>query len=292
MTAKSSLPVVRHAVHNEQLAADNRLDRMQIWMNSIESMFRSLFSFPTLFERVGPEVVEDARQTFASADMVDRPLPPLPISPISRSTSHSRANRSTRAPRKILAASQIFVHEANNQSMSTILTSAYATADSTNIDPNESLPLPKVEQKHFLELSPQTPRPRRATVSTLSPDCLGVQHNLDVDNGSPAQQEKSKSQANLIRHITPVLGIETVSRKCTFQSLSLQSLFHTDMWVWQLNPQPNHRGCLKSLTKAYSLRRQVVDLRLLLMSHFPSTNLWSTMILTLRHSMSPLIHLG
>jgi hypothetical protein len=37
MLAKSSLPVVRHAADDEQLAADNRLDRMQIWMNSIAS---------------------------------------------------------------------------------------------------------------------------------------------------------------------------------------------------------------------------------------------------------------
>jgi serine/threonine-protein kinase GIN4 len=167
--------------------------------------------------------VEDARQTFASADMTNRPLPPLPISPASRSTSHSRANRSSRVPRKILAASQIFVHEPdNNQSTSTILTSAYATADSTNLHPNESLALPQVGQGHLLEFSPQTPRPRRATVSALSLEHMGVQHDLDTDSGSPAQQkEKSKSQANLIRHITPVRGLEFESRKCVFPLLSL-----------------------------------------------------------------------
>jgi hypothetical protein len=35
--AKSSLPVVRQAVHNERVGADNRADRMTIWMRNVES---------------------------------------------------------------------------------------------------------------------------------------------------------------------------------------------------------------------------------------------------------------
>ncbi len=35
--AKSSLPTVRHAVRTEQLAAENRLDRMTIWIQNVES---------------------------------------------------------------------------------------------------------------------------------------------------------------------------------------------------------------------------------------------------------------
>lgn len=35
--AKSSLPVVRHAVRNEELAAANNLDRMTIWIRNVES---------------------------------------------------------------------------------------------------------------------------------------------------------------------------------------------------------------------------------------------------------------
>jgi hypothetical protein len=37
--AKSSLPVVRHAVHNERVAADSRMDRMAIWMRNVEREF-------------------------------------------------------------------------------------------------------------------------------------------------------------------------------------------------------------------------------------------------------------
>lgn len=42
VVAKSSLPNVRHAVRTEQLAAENRLDRMTIWIQNVES---ELFCF-------------------------------------------------------------------------------------------------------------------------------------------------------------------------------------------------------------------------------------------------------
>lgn len=35
-TVKSSLPVVKHAAHNEQVAADNRADRLTLWMRNVE----------------------------------------------------------------------------------------------------------------------------------------------------------------------------------------------------------------------------------------------------------------
>ena len=49
-TAKSSLPVVRHAIRNERVAADNKMDRMTIWMQNVESTY---FPFdPLLGSRV------------------------------------------------------------------------------------------------------------------------------------------------------------------------------------------------------------------------------------------------
>jgi serine/threonine-protein kinase GIN4 len=156
--------------------------------------------------------VEDARQNFASADMTERPLPPLPVSPMSRSTSHSRANRSNRIPRKILAASQIFAHDPDHeQSMSTILTSTYATADNINL--NDSLPLPIAGESHLSDLVTQTPRARRATVSALS-EPINDQYPVDADKRSPSNQaEKPKFQANLIRHITSVSRLDLRSRQ-------------------------------------------------------------------------------
>nr|GAT42888.1 predicted protein [Mycena chlorophos] len=89
--AKSSLPVVRHAVHNERVGADNQADRMAIWMRNVE------------------QAVEDARQTFASSTNEPTSLPSLPAAPLARATSRTRDCRSSsRLPRRILAASQIF----------------------------------------------------------------------------------------------------------------------------------------------------------------------------------------
>ncbi|GJJ13306.1 hypothetical protein Clacol_007558 [Clathrus columnatus] len=68
---KSSLPTVRHAIRNEQLAADNRLDRMTIWIRNVE------------------RVVEDARANFAAGSMA--PLPPLPP-PTSQGSRKARVN--------------------------------------------------------------------------------------------------------------------------------------------------------------------------------------------------------
>ncbi|KAF8510407.1 hypothetical protein BU17DRAFT_70068 [Hysterangium stoloniferum] len=56
--AKSSLPTVCHAIINEQIAADNHLDRMTIWIWNVE------------------RVVEDAQANFAAGSMT--PLLPLP----------------------------------------------------------------------------------------------------------------------------------------------------------------------------------------------------------------------
>lgn len=39
---KSSLPVVKHAVHNEQVAAENRADRLTLWMRNVERQYLSL----------------------------------------------------------------------------------------------------------------------------------------------------------------------------------------------------------------------------------------------------------
>jgi hypothetical protein len=43
LEANSSLPVVRHAVRTERVAADARADRMTIWMRNVESSCRYFF---------------------------------------------------------------------------------------------------------------------------------------------------------------------------------------------------------------------------------------------------------
>jgi hypothetical protein len=163
----------------------------------------SLTTCPTV------EVVEDARQNFASTSTQVKPLPPLPIAPLCRTYGSSRL------PRKVLAASEIFSDETEhgqNQTMS----SAYATANNTatleegvTCSEGPNLPL------HI----PQTPtRQRRATVSTRSPEPLEAQPIFDIDTESPSKRkEKSKSHGNLFQlHITPapMLEPELDKRQC------------------------------------------------------------------------------
>ncbi|KAJ6621778.1 hypothetical protein B0H10DRAFT_2015719 [Mycena sp. CBHHK59/15] len=182
--AKSSLPVVRHAVHNERLAADNRMDRMAIWMRNVE------------------KVVEDARQNFASSSAEITPLPPLPLAPLSRAASQTRTYRSSRLPRKVLAASQIFADPVD-LSQNTTSTRAVANTTVANTDFSEGTSQITTEMR--------TPtRQRRATVSARSPEPLDASFDIDIETGSPSKRkEKSKSHADLLqRRITPIALLE------------------------------------------------------------------------------------
>ncbi|KAJ7758141.1 hypothetical protein DFH07DRAFT_818885 [Mycena maculata] len=182
--AKSSLPVVRHAVHNERVGADNHMDRMAIWMKNVE------------------QVVEDARQNFASSSTEVTPLPPLPLAPLSRATSQTHIYRSSRLPRKVLAASQIFADPADSsQNMSSMNAAANSSVANTDLSEGTSQIMAGL----------CTPiRPRRATVSARSPDPVDVSFDLELETGSPSKRkEKSKSQGDLLqRRITPLAQLE------------------------------------------------------------------------------------
>ncbi|TFY64348.1 hypothetical protein EVJ58_g2676 [Rhodofomes roseus] len=208
--ANSSLPVVRYAVRNEELAVANKLDRMTIWIRNVE------------------KVVEDARQTFAESS-TSGPLPPLPLAPVSRRASLSRSQRSTgRMPRKILAASQIFTdgYESGYLDQSALFldrsggSSYYAdakvepkspTALHVNEDTLPTIPSeqPSVLSNHQSLVVPETPsRRRRATVVTRSPEPAREKPSLEIDTSPSKRREKSRSQNDLIRPITPVTKLE------------------------------------------------------------------------------------
>ncbi|KAJ7069621.1 CAMK/CAMKL/MARK protein kinase [Mycena amicta] len=164
--AKSSLPAVRHAVHNERVGADNQADRMAIWMRSVE------------------QVVEDARQTFASSSNEPTPLPSLPAAPLSRAVSRVHSYRSSsRLPRRVLAASQIFTDTPDS---SFNLSSMNAAANTTvaNMD---------LSQDIEIHGRPQ----RRLTMSARSPELKEEEQNIET--GSPSKRkEKSRSHGDLL----------------------------------------------------------------------------------------------
>ncbi|KAJ8080316.1 hypothetical protein AAF712_015316 [Marasmius tenuissimus] len=182
--AKSSLPVVRHAIHNERVGADNQFDRLTLWMRNVE------------------RVVEDARDSFTTGTPTT--LPPLPLPPASR----SRSNRSSRLPRRVLAANEIFSDTSMldtstaDQSMTSYVTSITTSpAPTKSTKPTEE----KDQSPAAVPESHSTPnRQRRATVSILSPPEHVASDIFELNDSPSRRKEKSKSHGNLLqRHIAP-----------------------------------------------------------------------------------------
>ncbi|KAL1760194.1 hypothetical protein FB107DRAFT_270243 [Schizophyllum commune] len=180
--ANSSLPVVKNALASERVAADNHTDRMTIWMRNVE------------------KVVQDAKLKF-EAERVE-PLPPMPLSPASRSGSTHYTQRSSRVPRKIPAAYQIFAdgpeEGAANTKRNSLATSMASMAASA---PGHSQTVNERSRSVLVVPEIVTPsRQRRATVS----------ETMDQVNESPlSRKEKSKSQGDLFqRRIAPLAKLE------------------------------------------------------------------------------------
>ena len=181
---------------------------MIAWARSVES---ELLSFVlVLYILTGgqsfPEVVKDARQNFATS--TPRLVPALPPPPASRRASASQVQlvrrRSSRLPRKVLAANQIFGEDgAPNQTFTSSRTSGYGVE--LNIgEASMSLVFPGSHVQRSpaaaIDDAPQTSRrPRRNTIVTRSPKPSGVTRSLDIDRGSPSKRhERSRSQGNLL----------------------------------------------------------------------------------------------
>jgi serine/threonine-protein kinase GIN4 len=178
------------------------------------------------------EVVEDAKQNFASSLVQDLPLPPLPL-PLACNASQ---NRSSRLPRRVLAASQIFHADENgnvspmDQSMLSMANSTYLTTnDTSNPPPADTFtepksPSPSRGKKSYLQIPEiRTPsRQRRATVSTRSPE---PSEQVSGIEGSPSKQkERSRSYGNLFQmHIAPISLLEAELSKSVLFSLSIIS---------------------------------------------------------------------
>lgn len=183
---------------------------------------------------IGPEVVEDARQNFAAS--VSTPLPPLPVAPVARPSSENRSQTSsTRIPRRILAANEIFVNEYDtsqmDHSMSSSLNSSVnsrqprdllAVADRRSMV-DSTIPSIPSEEPSRADLgqdpaeAPGTPvrtRVRRNTIVTRSPEAEKKKPSLEIETVSPNQREKSRSQHDLGRPITPVTRLAFELEQC------------------------------------------------------------------------------
>jgi hypothetical protein len=150
-------------------------------------------------------VVEEARQGFAATPTATPLLTPLPVAP-SRRTSQRKAQRS---PRKILAAKEILTDggQAADQSQAGV----------NNLQEN-SLPASLSERVTKVQVPGSSPRHRRATVITRSPQTgRKDQRDLEIDTmESPSKRrQKSMSQSNLLgQPITSIRKLEMELEKC------------------------------------------------------------------------------
>ncbi|KAH8108678.1 hypothetical protein DFH11DRAFT_1066492 [Phellopilus nigrolimitatus] len=190
--AKSSLPVVRHALHNEQVAADNKYDRLSLWVRNVE------------------QVVQEAKETFASSTIT--PLPPLPARPVQRPAS-TRNVRPSRVPRKILPADQIFQVDAADSALSSNVPSTGCISPekmSINIGAMLASPLEGLD----FGLPTSSPRARRATVSATSPVLAAKTTLTDSFDGSPSKRkEKAKSSGNLASLVRPISPMSQIQKE-------------------------------------------------------------------------------
>lgn len=204
------------------------------------------------------EVVEDARQNF-NASSTTGPLPPLPVAPAPRPTkmktgtnelsksqrsstndlSKSQRSSTTRVARKILAANQIFVDEYESGEPSPLNSSFdhSQTSASFLLSPreksflaNNTLPtIPSEDERSRVEVGlkvQQSPsRVRRATVVTRSPEPkprpeIRRSEGDEVTASPSKRREKSRSQNDLGRAITPVTQLEFEIERREFLSTS------------------------------------------------------------------------
>ncbi|KAI0629755.1 hypothetical protein C8Q77DRAFT_1064543 [Trametes polyzona] len=217
----------RPSWEEEDLAPENKVDRMTIWIQSVE------------------KVVDEAREVFNAASTSTTALPPpLPLAPISRrSSSHgtNRSGRANRVPRKILPANQIFVNEYESgmfdrstasasmsmsplpspsflntknfaeHSLPTIPSELPSRVSHDGHEPERSFSQGPAQEagSPLLRPMPETPsRKRRATVVTRSPETKRRGPSLELDLSPSKRREKSKSHSDLVRPITPITKLE------------------------------------------------------------------------------------
>jgi serine/threonine-protein kinase GIN4 len=196
---------------------DSRADRMDIWLQNVESMCAMSAVLGTCscccFHIL--EVVADAKQNFASSNA--SLLTPLPVAPgpQTRRPSRDNSNRSIRPSHKAVAANQIFqVKEDTKADESFVSTATSVDNDLHCAVPADTHPaiLPGGASRPNYPF--ESPRPiRRATVLGHSPEQLrGL--DIEVDMTPSKRKEKSKSANDLKRLIRPISKVQLELDKC------------------------------------------------------------------------------
>ncbi|THH04511.1 hypothetical protein EW145_g5470 [Phellinidium pouzarii] len=176
--AKTSLPVGRPVLRNEQINAESKVDRLSLWVRNVE------------------QVVKEAKENFASSSVT--PLPPLPV----RRASRPAVPRASRAPRKILAADQIF-----QTGVSESILPACETTNKTS--EGSSTVVVSIPAKEASPVSPASPsRARRATISASPGLKTTLTDNIDVSPSRRKEKAKSSGNLNLVRPISPLYQLQ------------------------------------------------------------------------------------
>ncbi|KIM89475.1 hypothetical protein PILCRDRAFT_226626 [Piloderma croceum F 1598] len=248
--AKTPHADVHQASRNQRTTEDTKMDNMALWMRNVD------------------KVVEDARQKFDSAS-AGVPHPPLPIPPTSRSSSQNHTAQSSRLPRKALRASQIF------SGQNTSSTSALTQDDALSVDKTlPALPHDDPNSVPGIIVTSTPSRPRRATVTSRSPEPLKKQVSFDIDTGSPSRRkEKSRSHGNLLRHIETIDRLELELQKEAMPPTSprLSAVFDKSLFI---APPIGHTEDISENddTTAYT-RSKSLDFNHLQVKHHPPREL-------------------
>lgn len=153
--------------------------------------------------------MKEAQENFASSSIM--PLPALPVRPVHRQNA-PRSGRPARMPRKILAADQIFRIDTSDPTSSSFSPSDYVTPDtSRNLSedctaPGDLSQIPTID----------TPRRRRATISSMSPKSESKSPNSlnRVTGSSPMKHtEKANSSGDLNKLVRPISPLDELRKQ-------------------------------------------------------------------------------
>ncbi|KAI5123455.1 hypothetical protein M0805_008826 [Coniferiporia weirii] len=231
--AKTSIPLVQNVLRSEQVAADDKVDRLSLWVRNVE------------------QVVREAKENFASSSVT--PLPPLPARPVSRPV----ASRPSRGSRKILAVDKIFPADIS----SPIIPAQEVSSKNAQGGPSSILP---PSSKELSRADPASPdRSRRATISVSPGRAKKIMPMTSFDKSPSKRKEKAKSSGNLIcmvRPISPLSQLEKELERGEDVSIpNLSEVLDRSIFIARTGSTPPLDNASVAPGKSSVIRQQVQD---------------------------------